>query len=66
MHTYHPRIIDFGDGTWQVECLGCLTDHLSDVPVAIGIPLQDRMRAERLAENHYRDRERKSLPAGIL
>lgn len=67
MHSpHHPRIFDLGGGRWQVECLGCRIDHLSDVPVGIGIPLQDRMTAERLAENHYRDRERKSLPTGIL
>ena len=67
MHSRHqPRIFGLGDGTWQVKCLGCPIDHLSGVPVGIGIPLQDRMTAERLGENQYRERERKSLPIWIL
>jgi len=52
---HHPRLIDRHDGTWAVECLGCRNDHLSDVPIGIGIPLPDRITAERLAENHSSD-----------
>jgi hypothetical protein len=55
MHSLHrPKIVDLRGGRWMVECLACRQDHLSEVPIGIGMPLPDRLTAERLAENHRR------------
>jgi hypothetical protein len=62
---HHPRIIDDGNGTWLLECAGCSDDRSEALPIGIGIPLRDRVTAERLAANHYRERERKNLSAGM-
>ena len=51
---HRPKIIDQRDGTWLVECLECRHDRVSSVPIGFGLPLRDRMTAERLAENHSR------------
>ena len=53
MHSPHsPKIIGLRDGGWIVECLACRNDRMSEVPIGIGMPLPDRLTAERLAENH--------------
>jgi hypothetical protein len=49
---HKPRIIHRPDGPWVVECRQCREDKSSSVPIGIGMPLPDRMTAERLAENH--------------
>ena len=55
MHSPHsPKIIALRDGGWIVECLACRNDRMSEVPIGIGMRLQDRLTAERLAENHRR------------
>ena len=50
--THHPSISQRPDGSWVVECLQCRTDMHSDVPIGIGLPLQDKETAERLRDNH--------------
>jgi hypothetical protein len=35
-----------------VECRQCRDDKSSSLPIGIGMPLPDRVTAERLAENH--------------
>jgi hypothetical protein len=35
-----------------VECIQCRNDTQSDLPIGIGMPLQDRETAERLRDNH--------------
>ena len=47
-----PRIVQRPDGPWVVECHQCTEDGTSSVPIGIGIPLPDKVTAERLAENH--------------
>jgi hypothetical protein len=49
---HQPRIIHRPDGFWVVECRQCRDDKTSSVPIGIGMPLPDRMTAQRLAENH--------------
>jgi hypothetical protein len=49
---HQPRIVHRPDGPWIVECRQCREDKSSSVPIGIGMPLPDRMTAERLAENH--------------
>jgi hypothetical protein len=49
---HHPRIVHHPDGPWVVECRQCRDDRSSAVPIGIGLPLADRLTAERLAENH--------------
>jgi hypothetical protein len=51
---HNPKIVDLHDGRWIVECLACRNDRAAEVPIGIGMPLPDRMTAERLAENHSR------------
>ena len=47
-----PRIVQRPNGAWVVECQQCAEDRSSSVPIGIGIPLPDKVTAERLAENH--------------
>ncbi len=51
---HQPQIVELRGGRWMVECLACRSDHLSEVPIGIGLALPDRLTAERLAENHAR------------
>ena len=48
---HNPGIIQRADGPWIVECREC-RDGESSVPIGIGMPLLDRVTAQRLAENH--------------
>jgi hypothetical protein len=52
MQTHHPRISQGPDRTWVVECIQCRNDTQSELPIGIGMPLRDRVTAERLRENH--------------
>ncbi|HEX3333525.1 MAG TPA: hypothetical protein VHS57_04240 [Acidimicrobiales bacterium] len=36
----------------MVECIQCRNDTQSELPIGIGMPLRDRVTAERLRENH--------------
>jgi hypothetical protein len=47
-----PRVVQRPNGPWVVECRQCVEDRSSSVPIGIGIPLPDKVTAERLAENH--------------
>jgi hypothetical protein len=47
-----PRIIERPNGHWVVECRQCSEDRTSAVPIGIGMPLPDKLTAERLAQNH--------------
>jgi hypothetical protein len=47
-----PRIVQRPNGGWIVECRQCSEDRSSSMPIGIGIPLPDKVTAERLAENH--------------
>jgi hypothetical protein len=49
---HNPKVRRRGDGNWVVECEECKADRLSSLPIEIGIPLSDRVTAERIAENH--------------
>jgi hypothetical protein len=37
---------------WVVDCAQCRNDTQSELPIGIGMPLQDRETAERLRDNH--------------
>jgi hypothetical protein len=53
MHpAHHPVISQRPDHAWVVECPQCRADLQSDVPIGIGLPLQDKETAERLRDNH--------------
>jgi hypothetical protein len=52
MQNHHPTIVQRPDSTWVVECSQCRNDHVSTVPIGIGMPLPDRETAERLRDNH--------------
>jgi hypothetical protein len=52
MQTHYPKINQGPDRTWVVECTQCRNDTHSELPIGIGMPLQDRETAERLRENH--------------
>jgi hypothetical protein len=47
-----PGIVQRPNGGWVVECRQCTEDRSSSMPIGIGIPLPDKVTAERLAENH--------------
>ena len=49
---HQPQIIQSPSGAWMVECSQCRSDTTSQLPIGIGLPLQDRVAAERLAQNH--------------
>ena len=49
---HRPVISQRPDQSWVVDCPQCRTHAESDVPIGIGIPLQDRETAERLRDNH--------------
>ena len=49
---HNPRVLQRSDRWWVVECPQCRNDQISEVPIGIGMPLSDRVTAERLAENH--------------
>jgi hypothetical protein len=49
---HQPRIVQRAGEYWVVECQECLEDHTASVPIGIGLPLPDRLTAERLVENH--------------
>ena len=49
---HHPKIVQGADEYWVVECQDCLEDLTASVPIGIGMPLPDRLTAERLVENH--------------
>jgi hypothetical protein len=49
---HHPRIVHRPDGPWVVECRQCRDDNSASMPIGIGLPLADRLTAERLVENH--------------
>jgi hypothetical protein len=49
---HQPSIVHRPDGPWVVECRQCRDDKSSSVPIGIGMPLPDRVTAQRLAENH--------------
>lgn len=49
---HHPRAVQHVGECWVVECQDCLEDHTASVPIGIGMPLPDRLTAERLVENH--------------
>jgi hypothetical protein len=49
---HQPRIVQLAGEYWVVECQECLEDHTASVPIGIGLPLPDRLTAERLVENH--------------
>ena len=49
---HQPRIVQRAGEYWVVECQECLEDHTASVPIGIGMPLPDRLTAERLVENH--------------
>ena len=63
---HQPQIVELRGGRWMVECLACRSDHLSEVPIGIGLALPDRLTAERLAENHARDPSHPSRPRASL
>ena len=48
---HHPTIKTM-ERSWVVECPEYRRDMTSEVPIGIGMPLRDRLTAERLAENH--------------
>ncbi|HWD55791.1 MAG TPA: hypothetical protein VG346_11750 [Acidimicrobiales bacterium] len=52
MQTHHPKITQGPDRTYFVECVQCRNDTQSDLPIGIGMPLQDLETAERLRDNH--------------
>jgi hypothetical protein len=52
MQNHYPTIAQRPDRTWVVECKQCANDHVSAVPIGIGMPLLDRDTAERLRDNH--------------
>jgi hypothetical protein len=52
VQTHYPKITNGPDRTWVVECIQCRNDTQSDLPIGIGMPLQDRETAERLRDNH--------------
>ena len=52
MQTHHPTITQGPNLTWVVECIQCRSDLQSDLPIGIGMPLQDLETAQRLRDNH--------------
>jgi hypothetical protein len=52
VQTHYPKITQGPDRTWVVECIQCRNDTQSDLPIGIGMPLQDLATAERLRNNH--------------
>jgi hypothetical protein len=49
---HNPRVVRGPDDSWLVECRECRADKTTEVPIGIGMPLADRLTADRLAENH--------------
>jgi hypothetical protein len=49
---HNPSITQRPNGRWVVECRQCSEDRISSVPIGIGMPLLDKLTAERLAQNH--------------
>ena len=52
MQSHHPKITPGPDHTWLVECIQCRNDPQSELPIGIGMPLQNLETAERLRDNH--------------
>ena len=50
--SHNPRVLQRPNGHWVVECRQCSEDRTSAVPIGIGMPLPDKLTAERLAQNH--------------
>jgi hypothetical protein len=50
--SHNPRILQRPNGHWVVECRQCSEDRTSSMPIGIGMPLPDKLTAERLAQNH--------------
>jgi hypothetical protein len=48
---HHPNISTTADGRWVVVCPQCEAHH-QPLPIGIGMPLESRLTAERLRENH--------------
>jgi hypothetical protein len=52
LQTHYPKISEGPDRTWVVDCAQCRNDTQTELPIGIGMPLQDRETAERLRDNH--------------
>ena len=52
MEAHNPTIAHGPDRTWVVECIQCRNDTQSELPIGIGMPLQDLETAQRLRDNH--------------
>jgi hypothetical protein len=53
LRTCHdPKVSQRNDGSWIVNCSECLRSPDVERPIGIGMPLNSRLTAERLKENH--------------
>jgi hypothetical protein len=52
IHQHHPTIAPCTDGSWVVDCAECRNSLTESIPIGIGMPLMERLTAERIAQNH--------------
>ena len=49
---HNPKISSTADGRWVLTCPECESSRQHQLPIGIRMPLESRLTAERLRENH--------------
>jgi hypothetical protein len=49
---HNPKILLTADGRWVLTCPECEASRQPQLPIGIRMPLESRLTAERLRENH--------------
>ena len=53
---HHPKLVQRADRQWLVRCDDCAKDRESATPVDINTPVESRVVAELIYENHLERR----------